>query len=52
MRPAAAYHPKMAAPEVRPVDDDDLLDAYSQSVIAAVEIVGPPGVRSDPGGPG
>ena len=31
----------MAAPEVRPVDDDDLLDAYSRAVIAAVEIVGP-----------
>jgi len=31
----------MAVPEVRPLDDGDLLDAYSRAVIAAVEAVGP-----------
>jgi S1-C subfamily serine protease len=31
----------MAALEIRPDDDADLLDAYSRAVIAAVEIVGP-----------
>lgn len=31
----------MAAHEVRPLEDDELLDAYSRAVIAAVETVGP-----------
>jgi S1-C subfamily serine protease len=31
----------MAPPDVRPLDDDQLLDAYSRAVIAAVETVGP-----------
>ena len=31
----------MAAPEVRPLDDDELLDAYSRAVVTAVEAVGP-----------